>query len=127
VLTSVSKEAIAMATSFTGSHDVTVIGAGSAGGRWKVTRLTPKGTLVRDAYADRVESLEARWRQQHGPDVITSLRTSLERLAGPGGPASPLFSGLEPAPGKWRAGVRTPQTLPHFPMVLHRGGYPDGS
>ncbi len=25
------------------------------------------------------------------------------------------------------ADVRPPQTLPHFPMVLHRGGFPDGS
>jgi hypothetical protein len=23
--------------------------------------------------------------------------------------------------------VRRPDVLPHFPMVLHRGGYPDGS
>src|SRR6266567_3548963 len=23
--------------------------------------------------------------------------------------------------------VRRPATLPHYPMVLHRGGYPDGS
>ena len=26
-----------------------------------------------------------------------------------------------------RARVRAPSTLPHYPMVLHRGGYPDGS
>jgi hypothetical protein len=23
--------------------------------------------------------------------------------------------------------ARRPDVLPHFPMVLHRGGYPDGS
>ena len=38
-----------------------------------------------------------------------------------------LFGGLEPYPDNWRASVRRPATLPHFPMVLHRGGYPDGS
>jgi hypothetical protein len=27
----------------------------------------------------------------------------------------------------WRASVPNPETLPHYPMVLHRGGYPDGS
>jgi hypothetical protein len=126
-LTGVSKEAIAMATGFTRSTDITVIGADPDGGRWKVARLTNKGVRVRDAYADRVESLEDRWRLLYGAEVMTRLRTSLERLAGPGGPGSPLFAGLEPEPGNWRAHVRPPQTLPYFPMVLHRGGYPDGS
>ena len=40
---------------------------------------------------------------------------------------SPLFRGLEPYPDGWRAKVRKPDTLPHYPMVLHRGGFPDGS
>ena len=35
--------------------------------------------------------------------------------------------GLEPYPDGWRAKVRRPEALPHYPMVLHRGGYPDGS
>jgi len=39
----------------------------------------------------------------------------------------PLSGGLEPYPDNWRASVRRPATLPHFPIVLHRGGYPDGS
>jgi hypothetical protein len=116
-----------MATGFTGHADVTKIAADPDGGRWKVVQLTPKGTVVRDRYGDRLESLEERWQQRFGGDVIGRLRASLERLAGPGGPGSPLFAGLEPAPGNWRADVRPPQTLPHFPMVMHRGGYPDGS
>jgi hypothetical protein len=41
--------------------------------------------------------------------------------------SSPLFRGLEPYPDGWRASVRKPNTLPHYPMVLHRGGFPDGS
>ena len=46
----------------------------------------------------------------------------------PGDPAhSPLMAGLEPYPDNWRAGTPPPRTLPHFPMVLHRGGFPDGS
>jgi hypothetical protein len=126
-LTGVSREAISMALNFTGSRDITVIGAAPDGGRWKVARLTPKGTVVRDAYADRVESREDRWREQYGADAITSLRSGLERLAGPGGPASRLFSGLDPARGNCRADVRPPLTLPHFPMVLHRGGYPEAA
>jgi hypothetical protein len=38
-----------------------------------------------------------------------------------------LFEGLKPHPGNWRSTLPTPKILPHFPMVLHRGGYPDGS
>jgi hypothetical protein len=26
-----------------------------------------------------------------------------------------------------RSSLRRPATLPHYPMVLHRGGFPDGS
>jgi hypothetical protein len=35
--------------------------------------------------------------------------------------------GLEPYPDGWRAKVRRLEVLPYYPMVLHRGGYPDGS
>jgi hypothetical protein len=38
-----------------------------------------------------------------------------------------VFRGLEPYPDNRQARVRPPTTLPHYPMVLHRGGYPDGS
>ena len=41
--------------------------------------------------------------------------------------SSPLARGLEPYPDGWRASVRRPALLPHHPMVLHPGGYPDGS
>lgn len=126
-LTGVSKEALAMATGFTGHADITTTEADPGGGRWQIVRLTPKGTMVRDLYGDRLESIEERWQQRFGVDVIADTRSSLERLAGAGGPGSPLFAGIEPGPGNWRADVRPPQTLPHFPMVLHRGGYPDGS
>ncbi|MGB7741631.1 MAG: hypothetical protein WBL41_02645 [Terracidiphilus sp.] len=41
--------------------------------------------------------------------------------------ASPLLQGLHPYPDNWRASLPMPEVLPHFPMVLHRGGFPDGS
>lgn len=126
-LTGVSKESIAIAAGFTERADVAKVSADPGGGRWKALQLTPKGRLVRDMYLDRLESLEDRWQQRFGADVVAGLRSSLERLAGSGGPGSPLFAGLEPDPANWRADVRPPRTLPHFPMVLHRGGYPDGS
>jgi len=65
--------------------------------------------------------------------VTAALRAALEPLAvGQPPPLAvgqppPLFAGIEPYPDNWRASVRRPGILPHFPMVLHRGGYPDGS
>jgi hypothetical protein len=55
--------------------------------------------------------------------VLLSFAVEYEAAGQP----PPLFGGLEPYPDNWRALVRRPDVLPHFPMVLHRGGYPDGS
>ena len=41
--------------------------------------------------------------------------------------AADVAAGLVAYPDNWRAAVRRPATLPHYPMVLYRGGYPDGS
>jgi hypothetical protein len=72
--------------------------------------------------------IEGRWLARFGKDDIRNLRKSLERLVGePTAALSSLFRGLEPHPEGWRASVRKSDTLPHYPMVLHRGGYPDGS
>jgi hypothetical protein len=38
-----------------------------------------------------------------------------------------LFGGLDLYPDGWRASVPKPEGLPHYPMILHRGGFPDGS
>jgi hypothetical protein len=60
--------------------------------------------------------------------VIAAVADALEPIAGDGTRAgSPLFAGLQPPAGGWRADVPAPERLPWFPMVLHRGGYPDGS
>lgn len=72
--------------------------------------------------------IEERWRQRFGDAVVTELRLSLEPLVGDArSHDTPLFEGLEPYPGGWRAPCGKPSALPHYPMVLHRGGYPDGS
>ena len=73
-------------------------------------------------------TVEERWTQRFGRDTIGALRQPLETLAAAAdGRPPPLFQALEPYPDNWRASVRPPRTLPHYPMVLHRGGYPDGS
>jgi hypothetical protein len=126
ILSGVSTEGLAMATGFTGSRKLSVVEPDVAG-KWKVARLTRSGTAAKQTYLDLTGEIEQRWRSRLGEPVVTALRQALEELAGDGGPGSPLFACLEPDPSGWRAAVRKPVTLPHYPMVLHRGGYPDGS
>jgi DNA-binding MarR family transcriptional regulator len=125
----VSKESIAMAMGILTKRDLVTVGTDPAGGRGKVARLTPPGQTGQWDYTDGIAALEQKSAERFGADAIARLRAALEALAGdPDDPAaSPLMQGLEPYPDNWRADVRPPRTLPHYPMVLHRGGFPDGS
>jgi DNA-binding MarR family transcriptional regulator len=128
LLSGVSKEAITMAMGILQKRHAAVIEPDQSGARAKVARLTRKGREAQDAYRQLVSIIEERWQARFGKGVVRTLRESLERLAGdPTAQRSPLFGGLEPYPDGWRASVRKPDTLPHYPMVLHRGGFPDGS
>jgi hypothetical protein len=123
-LSGVSKEAIAMAVKRLQERGFAVVQQGEQNRRARVVILTAKGKGARNIYRRLVWKLEQRWRAKFGSHVI-NLRQSLERLAG--GSGSLLYRGLEPYPDGWRASLRRPETLPHYPMVLHRGGFPDGS
>ena len=116
-----------MATGFLAKHGRAEIGPVPAPGCGQRIRLTPSGCRARDRYGPLTAAVEDRSRACWGDAQIGGLRTRLERLAGSADPASPIMLGLEPYPDGWRARVRRPQLLPHYPMVLHRGGYPDGS
>jgi DNA-binding MarR family transcriptional regulator len=125
LLSGVSKEAIRMAMGILEKKRVAVVEAESG---VKVVRLTGRGREARETYFGLVSALEERWQERLGRDDIRGMREVLERLVGqPTSERSPLFRGLEPYADGWRASLRRPDTLPHFPMVLHRGGYPDGS
>ncbi len=115
-LSGVSKESIAMATGFLVRHRF----ASEETGR--ILRLNAAGLKEREHYLSAIEAIENDWRQRFDSD---KLRELLLLFAGPD--SSPLFKGMEPYPDNWRAAIRKPTCLPHFPMVLHRGGYPDGS
>jgi methyltransferase (TIGR00027 family) len=98
-----------------------------AAGRGKVVRLTPAGLGAQRDYHEVAGSVEQRWHERYG-GAIAAVRAALEPLAAPpGGGPPPLFDAIEPYPGSWRASLRRPDILPHYPVVLHRGGYPDGS
>lgn len=98
VLSGVSAEGLAMATGFASSRGLTLVAAGSAGSRWKIATLTPTGETARQRYFDLTGEIEGGWQARFGQDTIAGLRAALERLAGAGGPGSPLFAGLEPDP-----------------------------
>lgn len=68
--------------------------------------------------------MQNRWQARFGGPAIRAVREALGQLTGD---HARLVAGLEPPPGGWRASQREPATLPHYPMVLHRGGFPDGS
>ncbi|HTZ60288.1 MAG TPA: MarR family winged helix-turn-helix transcriptional regulator [Acidobacteriaceae bacterium] len=121
----VSREAIAMAVSFLLKRGYAVQES-KPGTRTKIMLLTAQGRKARKTYDDLVQAIEQRWHEQFGDEVVGRLRESLERLAGNSSAEhSPLRPGLHPDPEGWRKAA--PEALPYYPMVLHRGGFPDGS
>jgi DNA-binding MarR family transcriptional regulator len=118
IVSGVSKEAISMALGVLEKSSVAVEEPDPAASRGKVVRLTPKGLKVQDEYRQLLGAIEERWAACLGGDTIRGLRELLRPLA---------VEAAAPYPDGWRAVVRKPDTLPHFPMVLHRGGFPDGS
>jgi hypothetical protein len=117
--TGVSKEVIASAIG--GLRRAGLVGADP-----KLISLTADGTGIAAAARDEVAALEARHQ-------VPGLSAA---LAGIGGPQ--LALGLTPPKDGWRtrkqyaaqtaAMLDDPQgTLPRYPMVSHRAGWPDGS
>ena len=93
-------------------------------GRGKQVRLTGEGLEAQAQYTRLVDTVEARWRSRSetGP-----LRESLQAIVGDDLASSRLSTGLVPPDHGWRAAVPRPEVLPDHPMVLVRGGWPDGS
>jgi hypothetical protein len=104
-------------------------------GRGKRALLTERGASGQRRYRRIVRGVEDAWRDRYGKDVVDRL---LEAVAAVRNQRDAVAAGLEPHPSGWRA--NPPYTsltkalladpaagLPHYPMVSHRGGYPDGS
>lgn len=125
VLSGVSRESIDMAMGILRKRALVAEEPDPSASRGKVIRLTGQGIAAQHAYHTLVAAIEDRWRARFPPGRVAALRATLEPLAV--GDPPPLFAAIEPYPDGWRARQRRPQVLPHYPMVLHRGGYPDGS
>jgi DNA-binding MarR family transcriptional regulator len=101
------------------------------GGRGKRVVLTGRGAAAQRHHHELIERVDGTWRERFGPDAVaalTAIRDQTEALA----------AGLTPPPEGWRAHppyasltkallADPAASLPHYPMVSHRGGYPDGS
>lgn len=124
-LAGISKPAVAFTMGPAARQGLVAEEPDPAGSRWKITSLTSSGARAQRAYADLTAAVEDRWRSGSGAARVAALRDALEPLAV--GDPPPLFGGLAPYPDGWRAQVKAPVVLPHYPMVLHRGGYPDGA
>jgi DNA-binding MarR family transcriptional regulator len=134
MLSGVSKESIAMAMGILMKYKLVEEGKSASLKTGKLVRLTPKGSEFKARALQLVESIESAWRERFGDRAMRRLRGALEALVraegaelDANGNASLLYAAIKPHAEGWRARVKTPRTLPHFPMVLHRGGYPDGS
>jgi methyltransferase (TIGR00027 family) len=128
LLTGISKEAVAWAMGVLLRARLAVEEPDQAASRGRIARLTSPGLHAQRLHLELLGTVEDRWRERFGRDTLGALRECLEALAtGAEGQPPPLFQALEPYPDNWRAAVPPPRTLPYYPMVLHRGGYPDGS
>jgi hypothetical protein len=81
---------------------------------------TERGDDRNAIYEQAIKTIEARWRKQYGVELIDQLQQALPSEAD-------LLAAIQPQPGNWRANVPPTKHLPYFPMILHRGGFPDGA
>ena len=128
----VSKEATAMALRYLAKTRF----AATEGSTPTTSRahLTAKGHKAQARQPSVHAQVETAWGARFGVDEVRALRRSLGGiLEHPG-----LAEGLRPYADGWRATgpylARTDallanprEALPHHPLVLHRGGWPDGS
>ena len=124
-LAGVSKEAV----------EVSLTSLGEDGLRGRRGRARIEANGPRDARgSESSRRISVASTRESGSGGTRSLRASLERILD----HPDLSAGLQPYPTGWRASKPYAQQteavladprgrLPHYPMVLHRGGWPDGS
>ena len=131
-LTGISKEAVAVSLTSLARTDYVIVEGTQPSKR--TIRLTSAGETLRTVQLRLHARIEKAWARRSGANVVESLRIALERILD----HSELTAGLAPYPDGWRASkpyadrtealLANPRgRLPHCPMVLHRGGWPDGS
>jgi DNA-binding MarR family transcriptional regulator len=128
-LTGVSKEAISGLVNRLAEVGCVEVVPLSGGARGKRLRLTAERGVRANARGQRrLQRTIGGWGDSFGAGAVKELGDALAPIVGDGTRAgSPLFAGLVAPEEGWRAKTRQPDVLPWFPMVTHRGGFPDGS
>ena len=131
----VAKEGVTVASNFLAKNGFVKVGADKD----KIVRLTARGREAQKRYTTLLGGIERRWEKTFGKATLNLLRGTLEALDETGKSGrSRLAEAIEPKPGGWRTDKRyakqteaylsDPRTsLPHYPFISHRGGFPDGA
>jgi DNA-binding MarR family transcriptional regulator len=123
----VAIEAIRTALGIMAKRGFVIVQSDPGAGRGSAARLTTKGRESQEIYRRLPNEIEQHWRTRFGARVVDDLRQSLQALVeGTDSERSALWLGLEPPPDTWRAKIRKPDRLPHYPMP-RQGGHPDGT
>jgi methyltransferase (TIGR00027 family) len=133
-----SKETISQALGLLERHGYAVVGPDPAGSRRKGARLTARGQQAQADHHRLVAAVEQHWRDQFGAAQIDGLAEALRGLFATADGQQRIAAGLVPYPRGWRAHppylsqteallANPAAALPYYPMVSHRGGFPDGS
>ncbi|MEM7799290.1 MAG: hypothetical protein AAF633_08880 [Chloroflexota bacterium] len=127
-LSGISKEALSMCINYLKKRELMVEEPGSDG-KGKFIRLTEAGLFEKNRYSEIVQTVEDNWLAKLPEGLYLELHQTLLEVVQPEvGADSPLFDALIlPHPDLWRAKEPKRRVLPHHPMVLYRGGWPDGS
>lgn len=126
-LTGTSREAVTMSLGWLERNFLISVTRHPDLARAKLAALAGPGEAAWADHVDQVTRVEKRWRAAYGAGRMQAVRSALVQMVGDGGFAvSPLRAAVNPAFG-WRSQVAVREVLPHHPMVLHRGGYPDGA
>ena len=86
-----------------------------------VVRPTRAGRKAQEIWQPLADEIEQRWQGRQAPRVARGTRRPVRHRA-----SSVPPGGLDPYVRRAPAFERESE-LPHYPMVLHRGGFPDGS
>jgi len=117
--TGIQREQIDNAVGYLGRAKLADVVPTPGAKRGKSVALTARGEEAKAAVARKLRGLEAKWEERHGKSLV-GVREALAQLP-------PLLGTLEHPPGTWRAESKPLARLPRFPLVTHRGGYPDGA
>jgi hypothetical protein len=125
-LTGIHRAQIDNAVGYLGRAALAEVAPTKGAKRGKSVALTPRGTKAKAAGEAKLARLEATWGERYGT-TLARVREALAPIAVGGGPDSPLVAGAVHPPGSWRAEAKPLARLPRFPLVTHRGGFPDGA